>query len=153
MNRRSFIGLVGASAMGACTVGDEYPAGTSGVVERAWETRATSLEGTGALHTAATPGMWAGKEATHIPAVTFNADGTITVATTHGVAMDHWVTTIFVRDQDRVVIHLVEFVARGTGVLPSASTTFRPRSGTTSITAYAYCNQHDLWADVERALS
>ena len=60
---------------------------------------------------------------------------------------------IFVRDQAGHVIHLQELTARGAGVMTAATTTFRPRTGTTSITAYAYCNLHDLWADIERQLA
>jgi desulfoferrodoxin (superoxide reductase-like protein) len=155
MNRRAFLGLVGATAVAtpACTLGvGDAPEPTSGVTDPAWEIRATQLEQANGIFTAAAPGMWAGKEATHVPSVAFNADGSVTVSTTHGVAEDHWITTIFVRDQRGDVIHLKEFVGRGTGVVAAATTTFTPRAGTTSITAYAYCNKHDLWADVERPL-
>ena len=60
----------------------------------------------------------------------------------------HWLTTIYGRDQDGVVIHLIEFVARGAGAATAATTSFSIPSGTTSMTAYAYCNLHDAWSSV-----
>jgi desulfoferrodoxin (superoxide reductase-like protein) len=166
MKRRAFFGwLGGAAAIGAaaaatgCTGGDASGTngtggnGATGVVNQFWEDRADQLEAGNGVYTAADPRDWAGKEGTHVPAVAFNADGTVTVSCTHGMAEDHWISTLYVRDQDGYVIHLVEILPRGTGALTAASVTFRPRAGTTAITAYAYCNKHDVWADVQRAMA
>ena len=144
MDRRSFmqgIGLGGVAAVGAgcITVG-----GTP--YNNVWEDRAALLEeSSGVTYSKASPGMWAGKEGTHTPTVVANPDGTVTVSNSHPMEEGHWINTIFVRDQDGFVIHLADFAARGVNKSTIAQTTFRPRSGTASVTAYSYCNLHDLW--------
>ena len=111
-------------------------------INTSWEKRAEQLESNGVL-TGSSPGPWAGKEALHIPTVTFNSGGgTVTVTTPHGMARDHWITTIYVRNQEGVVVGLQEF----TGLDPAATATFNLPPGTTWITAYSYCSLHDHWS-------
>jgi desulfoferrodoxin (superoxide reductase-like protein) len=139
VSRRGILGLFGGAALlSACEVG----AGSENVSE--WQIRADDLKGP-EVYTKAKPGIWAGKEGTHVPSIVREGD-LITVSCTHGVDPEgkHWVTTVFVEDQDNNVIHLREFMGRGP-IASSALTTFRIPPGTTSITAFAYCNLHDCW--------
>lgn len=145
MHRRemlqSTLGLVTAAAavpfLAACSDDDG-----GAPINEAWEERASGLEATG-TYTATSPGPWAGKEAGHVPAIT--AAGLI--ETMHGQTVndpeeeDHYITTLYVRDQDGVVIYLTEL--DGTEEAPTAS--FTPPEGTTQMTAYSYCNLHGLW--------
>jgi desulfoferrodoxin-like iron-binding protein len=146
MNRRSFMQRMGLGGAAVAAVGsgciDVGGTAYSGV----WEQRAALLEeSSGVTYSSASPGMWAGKEGTHTPSVTENGDGSVTVSTGHPMEENHWINTIFVRDQNGLVIHLVDFIARGPNKASAASTSFRPPAGTTSVTAYSYCNLHDLW--------
>jgi len=152
MARRSFLGFLaggGAATAAGCMIGEgEVPV----LSNETWEARASQLEAASqTVYTAAAPGMWAGKEGTHVPRITFDPDGSITVSSTHGMVQDHWITTLFVRDQDGKVIHLEELPGRGPAIGP-ARTTFVPRVDTRTITAYAYCNLHDLWAGAPQSV-
>jgi superoxide reductase len=143
VGRRGFLGALGGAgavaALSACTV---PTLGT--YVNPTWAERTATLKGA-AVYTKAAPGMWAGKEATHVPTVSVDASRMATVACSHGVAEGHWITTLFIEDQNGNVIHLEEFLGRGPMASP-ASTTFRIPGGVTSIIAYAYCNLHDCWS-------
>jgi len=145
LGRRGFLGVLGgsAAALSACTVGnmDDLP-----VFNTVWPERAAQLKTTG-IYTAAAPGMWAGKEATHVPSVTIAADRLATVSCTHGVAEGHWLSTLWVEDQNGNVIHMAEFLGRGPES-SAASTSFRVPAGVTSLVAYSHCNLHDAWATV-----
>jgi len=137
------IGLGGAAAVAVGAGCDSLDAPP---YYKVWEDRAALLEeSSGVTYSPDAPGMWAGKEATHTPTVTVNADGTVTVSNTHPMEEGHWINTIFVRDQNGQVIHLIDFTARGANKSTVASTTFRPREGTSQVTGYSYCNLHDLW--------
>jgi desulfoferrodoxin-like iron-binding protein len=128
--------------LAAC--GSDDPEGAP--VNDAWETRASELEASqSAEYTAAAPGPWAGKEGGHVPSLTSGA--TATIETMHGQTVgvpdedDHFITTLYVKDQDGVVIHLLEL--DGSEEAPTSS--FTPPEGTTQMTAYSYCNLHGLW--------
>lgn len=110
---KSTLGAVAAAVavplLVACS--DEDDGGAP--IDEAWEQRASELEASqGSIYTATAPGPWAGKEGGHVPAIRTGA--TMSVETMHGQTVgvpdeeDHWITTIYVRDQDGVVIHLRE---------------------------------------------
>jgi desulfoferrodoxin (superoxide reductase-like protein) len=145
--RRSFFGLLGGvAAMPAVACYGSTPVASGGAGD-AWEQRAQQLEDANGVNSAADEGIWPGKAATHVPTVVIDkASGTATVSSTHPMTEAHWLTTIYVRDQDGVVIHLIEFVARGASASIAATTSFSIPSGTTAMTAYAYCNLHDAWS-------
>jgi desulfoferrodoxin-like iron-binding protein len=142
---RSTLGICAAAAaaplLAACSGDDE-----GAPVNAAWEQRASELESSQSeVYSMTSPGPWAGKEGGHVPAVATGA--TVTVETMHGQTVDvpdeedHWITTLYVRDQDGVVIHLLEL----DGTEETPMTSFAPREGTTQMTAYSYCNLHGLW--------
>ena len=151
--RRAFFGFLGgAAATPAIACYGSTPIG-GGDPGEAWERRAQQLEESNGVNRADDEGVWPGKAATHVPAIVVDkARGTATVSSTHPMTEAHWLTTIYVRDQDGVVIHLIEFLARGADAATTATTTFSIPSGTTSMTAYAYCNLHDAWSSAEVAV-
>lgn len=144
LGRRGFLGALGAgtaAALSACTVG---PA-VGRYVNPTWAERTQTLKGS-TVYTKAAPGIWTGKEATHVPTVTIDAaTRTADVSCSHALAEGHWITTLFVEDQDGAVIHLEEFMGRGP-TASQAKTTFRVPAGVTAIVAYSYCNLHDCWS-------
>ncbi len=106
----------------------------------AWEDLAEMHEQE--LYTAEDPGPWADKIDVHVPMITLNeGEGTVTVSVMHGMSQEHWIPTIYVRDQDGIVVGLVEL----DGDAPEATGTFTLPRGTTRVTAYAYCNLHAHW--------
>jgi desulfoferrodoxin (superoxide reductase-like protein) len=146
--RRAFFGFLGGAAV-TPAIGCYGGAPSDSGLSDAWERRAQQLEESNGVYSAADEGIWPGKAGTHVPTIVVDkASGTATVSSTHPMTEAHWLTTIYVRDQDGVVIHLIEFLARGTGAATAATTTFSIPSGTTSLTAYAYCNLHDAWSTV-----
>ncbi len=148
MTRRQWLSAGGGLAAVAVAV----PAGFFGcqpapaapvTVERnaIWEARAAQLENPG-IYTQAAPGMWAGKEANHVPQVAFDAaTGSVTVTTSHPMGNDHWITTHYLRNQDGVVIGLKEYL----GTDAAAKATFVLPPGTTAVVAYSNCNLHNDW--------
>jgi desulfoferrodoxin (superoxide reductase-like protein) len=152
-------GLLGGSALAACTVGIDAPEPLPR--NDAWEERAEQLEAASAfLYSAAAEGMWAGKAGTHVPTVTVGSNRSVTASCTHAMidanagamppVAQHLVTTMYARDAaTNQVIHLVEFVTRGPDKAATASTTFAVPATVKRIRVYAYCNQHDLWASSE----
>lgn len=145
LGRRGFLGALGAlggvaATLSACAVGPTV--GT--IANPIWMERAIKLKGDN-VYTKAVPGIWAGKEGTHVPSVTIDNTRMATVSCTHAVAEGHWITTLFVEDQHGNVIHMEEFMGRGREAA-QASTSFRVGDGVTSIIAYSYCNLHDCWS-------
>jgi desulfoferrodoxin (superoxide reductase-like protein) len=134
----------GSQVIAACGGEDDGP---DEVGNEQWEQRAAELEGSqDAVYTNAAPGPWAGKEGSHVPSLI--ADGEARIETAHGQTVnepdteDHYITTLYVRDQDGVVIHLVEL----DGTEEAPTTSFTPPEGTTEMTAFSHCNLHGLWS-------
>ena len=116
----------------------------SSEVNAAWESRATDLESMAGkeIRTAAKPGPWEAKVGGHLPEMTVdNALNQVTVVTNHGMSEEHYITTIYVRDQNRLVVGLKEFFPTDA----EARVIFPLPKGTTSVTAYSNCNLHDHW--------
>ena len=86
------------------------------------------------------PGEWVDKAPSHVPSVTIEA-GKATISTEHVMSNAHYITHQYLRDQDGVLIGLVEHANDDEG----ATATSTLPSGTTQVTAYSYCNLHDLW--------
>ena len=142
--RRSFL-----KVMGAATAAIAIPQGLWGCVSEVafegrnfdWENQAEAIENQG-LYTTDDPGPWAGKEAVHVPVVSFNeGEGSLTVQVMHVMSEEHFIPLIYVRNQNG---HIFGFKAL-TGTDPEATATFDVPVGTTSVTAFAYCNLHNDW--------
>ncbi len=101
MDRRAFMQRVGLGGLGGAVVLGTGCLDVGGVsLNKVWEDRAALLEeSSGVTYSVGSPGMWAGKEGSHTPTVTRNADGTVTIANGHPMEQDHWINTMFVRDQ------------------------------------------------------
>jgi desulfoferrodoxin (superoxide reductase-like protein) len=152
--RRGFFGLLGGAGAAAATGCYGTPPFSSGGLSDAWEQRAQQLEDANGVYSAADEGIWPGKAGNHVPAIVIDAASkTATVSSTHPMTEAHWLTTIYVRNQDGVVVHLAEFVVRGANAATAATTTFTIPAGTTSMTAYSYCNLHDAWSSLETPVS
>jgi desulfoferrodoxin (superoxide reductase-like protein) len=150
VHRRQLI--TGASAIGAlaltgCYGDTTYETGRG--MYTLWNERANRFEAPG-VYTAAQPGKWAGKEATHAPIVqVYNNGGVLNVAATvnHVMNVSHWITTMYFKDQNYNIFYLQELLpadamnADGTGA--QIYTTLP--EGVTQVMAFAYCNEHDHW--------
>lgn len=123
----------------------------------AWEALAADYEGREEIYTNenAEGREWGDKLAVHMPEVAFSGS-TATVTVSHPMVAEHWINAIYVRNQDGIVIALVDngadaLNADAVDTVPSLSVDLP--AGTTSITAYAYCNLHDHWMQDAVAVS
>jgi desulfoferrodoxin (superoxide reductase-like protein) len=145
-NRRQFLkstatfaSVLVLPALAGCD--EDEPAGPT--VNESWQSRASELEAV--LHSAATG--TGTKPEVHIPVATYDAStGMVVVDVPHVMEADHYITTVYIKDQDGVVLGLVEYpTPSASGESPSES--FAVHDSTTQIMAYAYCNLHDNWVD------
>ena len=96
-------------------------------------------------------GAGAGTPEPHLPLVTLTAEDVIVVSYEADPAMtdEHWVTTLYVRDQDAVVIGYRDFGQAA--LLPQfsgnevPSLEFPAPLRTEWVRAYSYCNLHQQW--------
>jgi desulfoferrodoxin (superoxide reductase-like protein) len=150
-DRRKFLGGVGVAslfALSGCAGETEFQGKKADAV---WQERVTQLEnytrlGYGEFSTA-NPGKWTGKEATHVPMVQ-QSGYTVQAYVTHPMDVDHWITTIYAKDQGGKIIYLKEFIPNAVESdkepeYPAID--FDVPVGTTSFTVYAFCNKHDNW--------
>jgi len=97
-------------------------------------------------------GASAGAPEEHLPVVTVTDPGLlkVTFVENHPMTAEHWITTLYVRDQNGIVIVLRDF---GQAALlpqfardevPEIEDVQAPR-GTTQVRAYSYCNLHQAW--------
>ncbi|MCA9588299.1 MAG: hypothetical protein KC657_23415 [Myxococcales bacterium] len=141
-----------------------------------WEARANELEAKG-VYTKAAPGMWAGKERSHVPTITTQEDGVAVILVEHVMTPasnasdggdaavgdaardadadaardagstlptpEHYVTTIWARDQAGRVVFLKRFAP--TDPAPPF-VAFRIPPGTTTLRAFEHCNLHGAWS-------
>lgn len=144
-NRRDFLKhaatiatVVAVPAFTGCTTEEEE---SGPEINMEWEDRATALEAT--TWTADNPGV---KPEVHLPEATYNADArTMTISVPHVMEAGHYITTIYIRDQDGIVLGLKEYETPSVdGDPPSVDISLH--ESTTAIVAYAYCNLHDNWA-------
>ena len=66
----------------------------------------------------------------------------------HVMTAEHWIPTIYIRDQAGVIVGLRSYGTQAwNGDAPDGNPTavFVVPQGTTQITAFAYCNLHDNW--------
>jgi desulfoferrodoxin (superoxide reductase-like protein) len=167
-SRRGFI--KGTLAMSAVVV---VPAGLAcssddpaegAIVVPEWQEIADGLEAPKGpcCYTAAAPPAAnvanAGQASNHLPVLAIANSGTVTVTLgaahpmvrENGTTRAHWITTMYVRDQDGLVIGFQDFGQ--TEVKPqfegrtNPSLSFSLPPGTTRVRAFSYCNQHDVWA-------
>jgi desulfoferrodoxin (superoxide reductase-like protein) len=88
----------------------------------------------------------------HLPRVTLSDTDDIEVRfeEDHPMTTEHWITTLYVRDQDGVVIGFRDFGQ--SALLPQYSRDEVPELSfpapirTQWVRAYAYCNLHQHWA-------
>jgi desulfoferrodoxin-like iron-binding protein len=94
----------------------------------------------------------AGTPEMHLPLVRLTEEDEIEVAfeQAHPMTAEHWITTIYVRNQDAVVIGFRDFGQAQ--LLPQFSRDQQPELSfaaplrTTLVRAYSYCNLHGHWA-------
>ena len=153
MDRRTFLRNSSLAAITLAVPSWVWGCGGAEAVKKneAWEKKATDLEGKGTVLTKAEPGKWKEKIEVHLPKPTFNKGAnSVDVVVTHPMTKGHWISDIYVKNQDGIVVGLKSWEAKDyTGEeAKQAKATFTLPAGTTSITAYAYCNLHDHWKAV-----
>lgn len=146
--------FTGLSALGMTTTGcmgeTTYDLGELDAYEPFWTYRANRLE----EYQAATFGGVRSKEdpkehkiAVHDPAVSVQG-GILRATVDHVMELDHWITTIYVRDIDTGrVFYLKEF--HPTELAPmtekGASIEVQIPEGVLRIGVFSFCNKHELW--------
>ena len=161
MDRRGFLKTAGVVAVSfavpaglwSCAGEDKKTPAKSGNGKAgdaaAMSAAVAKLEAEGIL-TMEDPGKWKGKEASHIPQVTFHeGEGALSLFTKHSMSEAHWITAHYLRDQDGKLIGFQAY--KGTDA--EARHRFELPKGTTRITAYSHCNKHGDWraADTKTA--
>ena len=145
LERRDFLRMIGVGVTVAVVPASMVGCGSDdadGIATNdAWEALAATKE-RGGVYTTANPGKWAGKEALHVPRLSWDGVRYLTVEAKHPMTSDHWITVIYIRNQDGIVIGLQEF----SGTDPAAKVVFSLPNGTTGVTAFAHCNLHDDWS-------
>ena len=147
-NRKGFLMgifiLVGLALLPASFIGcgADYDPRDEVRINPDWEARADKLEAHGALRTATNPGPWGEKIADHLPAASANpVSGQLTVITSHGMSAEHYITTLYIRNQDGVVIGLKELSPTDS----EAKAIFTYPKGTIKVQAFSFCNLHYHW--------
>jgi len=174
-SRRGFI--KGTLAMSAVVVvpsglgcSSDDDAGGGAVVIPEWQEIADGLEAPNGpcCYTATAPPSATvpnpGKATNHLPVLAIASNGTVTVSLAephpmvreNGTTRAHWITTMYVRDQDGLVIGFRDFgqleVKPQFEGRNNPSLTFSLPPGTTRVRAFSYCNQHDAWASDFKAI-
>ena len=80
--------------------------------------------------------------AQHLPILTFGTDK-ISININHPMEPDHWITTIYCRDQHQRVFGLSEFLS--SAEKPFAE--FVLPDGTTDVSAFSFCSRHLHWCE------
>jgi desulfoferrodoxin-like iron-binding protein len=108
-----------------------------------FEAEAALLEG-GQVHSSASP-LPGASLAAHVPLLSMAGD-TATVRVPHPMTSEHYITTVYLRDQDDIVLALYAFAQPVPGEdeasVDQAIPVFVP---VRAVTAYAHCNQHGVW--------
>lgn len=94
--------------------------------------------------TAEAPGDWAGKEAKHVPKVTKSMkDGqeTIVVEVPHEMKKEHWISQIWLRDQNNELAGYTKLKPTDKPIL-----TVVLKEGMERVRAFESCNLHGVWA-------
>ncbi|EDQ87941.1 uncharacterized protein MONBRDRAFT_37611 [Monosiga brevicollis MX1] len=117
----------------------------SGEIPQAWVDKVKELLG-GEIFTKEQPGKWEGKAGGHVPVVSKNDDGTVTVKVPHVMKKgekdedDHWIEYVFVQDAEGNIVAMNKF----TPTDAAAAISFQPEAGKT-LTPFGYCNLHGMW--------
>ena len=144
------VALGGLSAMGGtgCMGETTYDEG----FEPYWTSRADQIEAFhqanfGSVYTEEASG-YPDKIGGHLPVVTVDQTGLVTAQVNHPMTLEHWVTTVYMRDFDTGrVFYLKEFMpldvdpGQEKGVTVQATLPL----DVANFGVFAYCNLHDLW--------
>lgn len=120
--------------------------------ESYWKIRADQIEdfhatNFGGIYTTA-QSRFPDKVNGHMPVVQSIEGGFITVTVNHGMSIEHWITTIYMRDQTSGrVFYLKEFMPLDVDEgQEKGVTVIAPFPNDVKLFAvYSYCNLHDLW--------
>jgi desulfoferrodoxin (superoxide reductase-like protein) len=149
MSRRGFVSFAGSVVLGSwlpgCMadvgVGDGFASSSR---YEPWEEEARALEGA-RVYDRTTPWMGEDKAGTHVPQPSATARA-ITVTVPHPMTSAHYITTIYARDQDGIVVWMAYFAPPEEGEdSMGISVTMSVLDNVSEVTAYAHCNLHDVW--------
>ena len=142
-----------AGSLVACAGETEFQQGeTVLTASDVWTERANRLEALNVYSEANPPAdPMSNKPAAHLPEVIIE-NGYVTAIVDHVMQPAHWITTIYFRDQDGKVFYLKELVPSdvdtdeaGNPKEKGVSAYTKIPTGTTSISAFAFCNLHEHW--------
>jgi len=113
---------------------------------KSWEERAKQLEDYGLVKSRENGSANGATEEDikiHVPKVTFGSNS-LGISVNHSMTPDHYITTIYIKDQDDKIFGLKELLPI-TDKIPYAE--FGVPKGTTSISAFSFCNVHNHWCE------
>ena len=103
------------------------------------------------VRTADRPGPWADKVGSHTPvAEVSTADSTVTVTVPHPMTEEHFIVALYLVDQAGNMIDKVQLNPTDN---PEATYTFALPETATAVTPWSLCDDHDLWAGAEVAVT
>ena len=155
IERRSFIsGSLSCSLLYGCGV-DLFPEGSSkrpkpeedddvDTLEEEWEFRAKNYENAAIVKSRDNPGDSSEEVVRgHIPEVTWGSD-LVAVHLDHDMSSDHFIMSIYIKDQNNKVIGFRDFVP----LMDSrAWVAFGLPKKTSIVMAYVFCNKHLHWCE------
>ena len=111
-----------------------------------WRKRADQLETVGEYVYSAEEYPEGMNADVHVPEVTI-ANGYVTAFIDHVMEKEHWITTIYFRDQTGSVFYLREFLPTEVdeGYDKGVTAYAEIPKGVEEIAAFAFCNKHDHW--------
>lgn len=115
------------------------------VINEQWEQRAKQLEDSGIIKSRENIEDHHSTDEelkNHLPQITFGHNA-IAMRVPHTMEPSHFITTVYVRDQDKRVFGLKELLP----VDKIAWASFMVPAGTTKIYAFAFCSVHDHWCE------
>ena len=156
LTRRSLLTGAGAITLTALTgcAGDTVYSVTEETQQDLWSARANELEqyevngDENYIYELDKGGQYAGKEMSHTPVVELD-DLTAKINVNHPMNVDHWITTVYLKDQSGTVVFLREFLPQDQNMDGKLSFDVELPTGVTKLQAYAFCNKHDLWKSTE----
>ena len=134
------VGVVNLSAgqLAACG-GDALDTGRAAAITAVWTGIASELE-SGGLHRLGSPGDCYVEAESHAPIAEVRGRE-VTVWVCREMTRDHFTNHVFIKDQDGVIIGMVQLLGHD----DQARITFSMPPGTLSVTPYCSCNRHGLW--------
>lgn len=147
-----------STVLSACSSEGSGGASADDGIQTAWleitgRLRDPSRTNTFGAYTMSDPGIWMGKEGTHVPGAALQQNGTVLATSMHpqgpldettGTKDGHYILCHFVESEDEEIFDLVMYT-RNFAIPDVKAELYVPPSYRGELRVYQYCTEHDLW--------